>query len=164
MASKAAVPAVAFPWFACNLLRISAVAAENWGNDGPDECDVGVLVVRGPHVEDAMGTFGVLCAVNVETAGGCVGASLAGLVRWSAGVSVVPDPAGSMLGKDNCLRQCRVRDKAIASVCINVGRLLVRDGVGCGLGLSAKGAARVPPLHVGTNCTVGTEHFTRVSV
>ena len=49
------------PWFACNRLRISAVAAENWGKLGLSLFDAGNVVVCDAHGEGGAGAFGPDC-------------------------------------------------------------------------------------------------------
>lgn len=57
---------MAFPWLACNLLRISAVAAENCGKDGPEALEAEAMVFWEAHGKGGMGILGVVCAVDVD--------------------------------------------------------------------------------------------------
>ena len=57
---------MAFPWLACNLLRISAVAAENCGKDGPEALEAEAMVFWEVHGNGGEGTLGVVCAVDVD--------------------------------------------------------------------------------------------------
>lgn len=58
---------VAWPRPACNLFKISVVAAENWGNVAVLVVDAGNEVVCDAHGAGGIGTFeGADCGVEVE--------------------------------------------------------------------------------------------------